>query len=109
MRFLIAYDIAHPRRLRRVARCLERHAVRTQKSVFLFTGDFPSLEALLAETALLLDLKEDCVQAWLLSKHQPARGRVCGTAQPLDPAAAVLCAGQPCMIERRLPTPRRCP
>lgn len=37
-RFLVAYDIASPRRLRRVARCLERQAIRTQKSVFLFQG-----------------------------------------------------------------------
>lgn len=35
MRFLIAYDIADPRRLSRVACYLEKHAVRCQKSVFM--------------------------------------------------------------------------
>lgn len=38
MYFVIAYDISHPRRLRRVARLLERRAVRCQYSVFLFSG-----------------------------------------------------------------------
>ena len=32
---LIAYDIRDPRRLRRVARCLETWATRVQNSVFL--------------------------------------------------------------------------
>lgn len=32
--WLIAYDITSPRRLRRVARVLEAHGIRAQKSVF---------------------------------------------------------------------------
>ena len=41
MHYLVAYDIADPRRLRRVARLMERRATRCQKSVFLFRGDVP--------------------------------------------------------------------
>ena len=47
MPYIMAYDIADPGRLRRVARLLERHALRCQKSVFLFQADRPAVEALL--------------------------------------------------------------
>jgi CRISPR-associated endonuclease Cas2 len=36
MKFVVAYDICEPRRLRRVAKRLEQSAVRVQKSVFVF-------------------------------------------------------------------------
>jgi len=49
MRFLIAYDIGDPKRLRRIARLMERHAVRVQKSVFLFDGEEAALISLLDE------------------------------------------------------------
>ena len=38
MKFIIAYDIANPRRLRKVAKRLEQCAVRVQKSVFVYHG-----------------------------------------------------------------------
>lgn len=47
MDFLVAYDIADPKRLRRVARFLERHALRCQKSVFRFHGDESGVRRLL--------------------------------------------------------------
>lgn len=53
--WLVAYDITHPRRLRRVARVLEAHGIRAQKSVFeahLRATDFTALRsALIAEMA----------------------------------------------------------
>src|SRR5207302_53333 len=49
MLYLVAYDVADPRRLRRVARVLERAALRVQKSVFLFRGEEAPLVALLAQ------------------------------------------------------------
>jgi|SRR5947209_8391024 len=99
MTYLVAYDIAHPRRLQRVAHFLERRAVRCQKSVFLFTGDATAVGRLLDEIAPLLNVREDCVQAWKLSKDQPARGLVRGTATPVRPACAVLHGGQPLFVE----------
>jgi len=57
MQFIIAYDIAHPRRLARVARCLEKRAWRYQKSVFLFNGDAGALTALIGQITPLLDLR----------------------------------------------------
>ncbi|HEV3384105.1 MAG TPA: CRISPR-associated endonuclease Cas2, partial [Gemmata sp.] len=57
--FLIAYDIAHPRRLRRVARVLERRGVRCQYSVFIFRGTETELRNLLDELATLIKPTED--------------------------------------------------
>ncbi len=36
--YIISYDIVNPKRLARLARRLEKRAMRIQKSVFLFSG-----------------------------------------------------------------------
>ena len=69
MKFLIAYDIANPRRLRRVAKRLERYAVRVQKSVFVFHGTRQDLDGVKSELLSLIDVAEDRVQAW--AAHDP--------------------------------------
>jgi CRISPR-associated protein Cas2 len=89
MRFLIAYDIADPARLRRVARRLERLALRCQKSVFLFRGSREEVVAVLEGLAPLLDEEQDVVQAWLLSPNQPD-GLVRGAPLPARPGGVVL-------------------
>jgi len=63
MKFLIAYDIANPRRLRRVAKRLEQYAVRVQKSVFVFHGTRQDLDGVKSELLSLIDVAEDRVQA----------------------------------------------
>jgi len=90
VRYVIAYDIASPIRLRRVARLLERRAIRTQKSVFLFDGPEVSLIQLLDELAVLINVKEDVVQAWPLGTVKPEKIVVRGTPAVITPAAAVL-------------------
>ena len=89
MRFLIAYDIADPGRLQRVARNIERRAVRRQKSVFLFHGSPGELTALLDSLAPLMDLREDILQAWKLSPDQADEGEFRGSPVPVEPAALV--------------------
>jgi CRISPR-associated endonuclease Cas2 len=90
MLYLVAYDIAEPSRLRRVARALERHALRCQKSVFLFRGDQAAVEALLDLIAPRLHPDEDVVQAWKLALDQPAAGLVRGSPPNVRPAAVIL-------------------
>ncbi len=90
MKFLIAYDIAHPRRLRRVARRLERSALRCQKSVFLFDGPEAELHKVLEELKPMLNLNEDIVQAWKLPKGEPVSGIISGTRLNLRPASVVV-------------------
>ena len=95
MRYVIAYDIADPKRLRRVARCLERQAIRCQKSVFLFEGTEEALASLLNLAESHIDRNADVIQAWKLRSDQPVLGDVRGTADPLYPGFVVLAATSP--------------
>lgn len=62
--FLIAYDIADPRRLVRVHRCLKQHALPVQYSVFLGLMNERELERVLGEVAALIAAEEDDVRAY---------------------------------------------
>lgn len=103
MEWLIAYDIAAAKRLRRVARILEKRGVRTQYSVFHFLGTTADVETLLDELATVIRKGTDVVQAW------PINGPTCdglsrGCARPIRPATVIIAAGTPTFI-RRLPPP----
>ena len=100
--FLIAYDVSHPRRLRRVARVLERRGVRCQYSVFLFRGTEAELRALLDELAALIRPAEDVVQAWPVPPGVPPEEYARGAVRPVTPAAVVVAGGQPQFV---LPRP----
>lgn len=88
--FVIAYDISCPRRLQRVARILEKHALRAQKSVFLFHGDRAAVERLLDEAARAMNPREDVIQAWQLVQEQEAYGILRGTPLQATPAGLIL-------------------
>lgn len=99
MHFLIAYDIAQPRRLQRVARLLERHAVRCQKSVFLYEGDAASIKSLLADVSRCMKLSEDVAQAWRLASDQSPLGLIRGTPLLIFPAGVILASDEQRMID----------
>jgi CRISPR-associated protein Cas2 len=101
MRYLIAYDIADPRRLQRVAHFMERRALRCQKSVFLFQGDDVAVAALLDQVSPLLDAACDVVQAWQLAGGQPPLGLVRGSPLSVYPAGVVLGREQTLFVDRR--------
>jgi CRISPR-associated protein Cas2 len=61
IRYLISYDITHPKRLRRVARTMEGFGVRLQYSVFECPLDGVRLEKLKAELHPILNHEEDQV------------------------------------------------
>jgi len=90
MKFLVAYDICCPKRLRRVARCLEKHAVRCQKSVFMFSGPSVKLHEIMDQLAELIRADDDLVQAWKLAPKETPRGTQRGTAPMLFPSSVVL-------------------
>ncbi|MBW8269027.1 CRISPR-associated endonuclease Cas2 [Caldovatus aquaticus] len=62
--WIIGYDIASPRRLRRVARLLERRAVRIQYSLFAGCWTEAEFERLWKELAALIHPRRDDVRAW---------------------------------------------
>lgn len=67
--YLVAYDIADPRRLQRVARCVSRRGVRVQYSVFLTHLTPAQRKTLTGELARLIDPRADDVRLYPL----PAR------------------------------------
>lgn len=72
--YIICYDIASPRRLARIHRCLRRKACPLQYSVFLFTGSERELQRCLARLHELMDPAHDDIRVYPL----PARGlRIC--------------------------------
>lgn len=73
MAYLIAYDVADPKRLARVARRLQRVAQRVQKSVFLFRGDAATLRRVMEALRPLVRRDVDTVEAWALQRR-PAGG-----------------------------------
>ena len=90
MKFVVAYDICEPRRLRRVAKRLEQSAVRVQKSVFIFEGSRRELDAISADLMCLIDIAEDRIQAWPVHDGPGIRGWDVGTALPGSVAAVIL-------------------
>ncbi|MCX8102693.1 MAG: CRISPR-associated endonuclease Cas2 [Geminicoccaceae bacterium] len=73
--WLVAYDVASPKRLGRVHRLIVRHGLPTQYSVFLVEADRPAIEALLSELARLVHPKQDDVRIFRLD---PTFGRSLG-------------------------------
>jgi len=104
MYFLVAYDISDPKRLQRVARFMERRAIRCQKSVFMYQGDVQGVSRLLNEVVELLDTQLDIVQVWQLARGQPLTGWYRGRPMPLDPAGCVVAGNRAVLVEK---PPRR--
>jgi len=97
-RYLVAYDISHPKRLRRVARIMEKHALRTQKSVFQFYGTKNALLAVINELREVIDHEEDLVQAWRVGQENRVVKAMLGKQPENTPRVAVLSATQRCFV-----------
>jgi CRISPR-associated protein Cas2 len=67
--WLIAYDIANPRRLRRVHRALCEHAVPVQYSVFATRCSPARIGAVRAALAALINKREDDVRFYPVPEH----------------------------------------
>lgn len=73
MRVILSYDIADARRLRRVAKILEKNAERLQRSVFITDLDEDRLEALERRLENIIDSREDSVCIIRLCGHCVAK------------------------------------
>ncbi len=60
MLYLVAYDIADPKRLRRVAKICEDYGVRVERSVFECDLPNTDMAALWTKIGQTVDLREDC-------------------------------------------------
>jgi CRISPR-associated protein Cas2 len=81
MQMVIAYDIAHPRRLQRVAKVLKDYGLRVQNSIFEVEISPATFRELRQRTEALLDPMEDGV------KYFPLCGRCSGLVLNIGPAA----------------------
>ena len=84
--WLIAYDIADPRRLTRVHRFLKRCAIPVQYSVFVFQGNQFMLERVLRGIARLIAPDADDVRAY----HLPERCEVTMLGRQALPEGVVI-------------------
>ena len=62
--WLIAYDIADPRRLSRIHRTLSKEALAVQYSLYLYHGDSKQVRALLNELGKHMKNSEDDLRAY---------------------------------------------
>ena len=78
-KWLICYDIRHPKRLVKVHRRLVDTATALQYSVFYFEGNGSELGQLLSEIGLLINKREDDVRAYCLpaNAHMEVIGKRC--------------------------------
>lgn len=74
MRVLVAYDIAKPRRLKRVAAIAEHFGTRVQKSIFECSLSAGQLDLLVAELRAAVNRRADRIHIYVLcAKCSPER------------------------------------
>jgi CRISPR-associated protein Cas2 len=78
MRYLVAYDIAHPRRLQRVAKILKDYGLRLQHSVFEIEVEETVLKELQRRLARVIVPTEDGVKYFPLCGTCPGPWLVLG-------------------------------
>jgi CRISPR-associated protein Cas2 len=87
MLHLVAYDIASPKRLRKVARICEDFGLRVEFSVFECELDDDLFSSFWARLASVIDPGEDCVIAYSICGSCLAKTLSCGTrGRPCKPA-----------------------
>jgi CRISPR-associated protein Cas2 len=87
--WLVAYDIASPRRLNRVHRLLVRHGVPLQYSLFSVTDNAQHIDTLRDELADCIDPRQDDVRIYRL----PSRIRAAILGRGLLPDGVLLFSG----------------
>ena len=68
-RWLLAYDIADPKRLQKVWRHLRQEGIRLQHSVYLIRADRAQLEEVLIRLRTLIDAKADDVRVYPITEN----------------------------------------
>ncbi len=99
MNFLIAYDIADPKRLKAVANELERVGRRVQKSLFVYTGSRRDLDGVIGAVVQHIEPSIDRVQAWPIRTSTRACRVDGGAAMPDRGVALIVTASDWTIIE----------
>jgi CRISPR-associated protein Cas2 len=78
MFIVVAYDIADPQRLRRVAKVMEDFGDRVQQSIFEMDCGLSTFERMRYRTELLLNMEEDGVKYFFLCERCAGRSEYIG-------------------------------
>lgn len=83
--FLISYDISDPRRLRKIAREIEKKALRIQFSVYvLFDATKEELSTLLERITKICNENEDDIRVYKISHYGVKMGCAIDLNNPYD-------------------------
>jgi len=70
--WLVSYDISDPRRLRRVAKYMERHGMRIQYSVFAVLANRRHIAEIRQDLEELIDARADDVRVYPIARNGPS-------------------------------------
>ena len=84
MEYLAVYDIADPRRLRRIARTMQEFGIRVQKSVFECHLTGSQFKKLQQKAISLMDLNEDGVRLYPLFADSRTKQTIIGQGTPAE-------------------------
>lgn len=83
--FLISYDIADPKRLRKIAKHIERKALRIQYSVYvLYDATKEELSRLLEEILKIANEEQDDIRVYKISHYGIKMGSAVDLQNPYD-------------------------
>ncbi len=68
-RWLLAYDIADPRRLKKIGRHMRKEGFALQYSVYLVVGNKAHVDLLLEQLSALIDPRADDIRAYPLGEN----------------------------------------
>ena len=86
-RWLLAHDIADPKRLQKVWRYLRQEGVRLQYSVYLISGNRQHVDKVLSRLRALINEKADDVRVYAMTENT----RIWGLGTQFDDGGNVLC------------------
>lgn len=89
-RWAIAYDIADPRRLQRVARVLEGYGTRVQRSVFECCLDITELQTLRDRIVEEIEYREDSVRLYPLCSWCYSKIETQGVGKKVEDSAYII-------------------
>lgn len=101
--YMVAYDIASPKRLGKIHRLLKKRGLAVQKSIFLVNGDEKSLNRLLDQLADIMNLKQDDIRAYPITHPK----EVWTTGGPLETFPLIISRETPKSKSGRHAVPRK--
>ncbi len=91
MFYLVAYDIANDKRLRRVARVMQSYGARVQRSVFECRIDAAKLAEMIARIRGVIKTREDKINIYRLCETCQQRFATCGRGRLVEDEETWVC------------------